>query len=373
MRVAGLLVILSGGCTASEPRSPTAAPASAEVEPARDTDDARDAEDRRDDAMGEPQRLAWRWRSPVAPGDSEPFPPMPTSVVNGPTTVEARALAEGGVEVVQSRRGRTQWTAAVGDAHHDAAALAWAGDVFVAHYCAIASGAVVTRLDRESGRVTWTQPLTGLGPVAHSRYKNAVQLEVVGGTVRVFGREAQGAYVEELDVADGHRMGHSRVEPALVELQWRAVDVPRGEAGFDLPQGWSMGEGEAPLLRYAPPGGEVRSIALPSSFGDCDTGAGLEHDGVLYLAHACGSSTGARLYALYVSEFAWQWQADLYALGPIGHFAYANRVALEWRGDRVLVFGDESLGRYVEAIDPERGGTLVNQSWPPDAALASPR
>ena len=88
-------------------------------------------------------------------------------------------------------------------------------------------------------------------------------------------------------------------------------------------------------------------------------------DGVLYLVHACSITSGARLYAVGVGETAWRWQTELYAVGPIAHSAYSNRVDLEWKDGRVVVHGDEAMGRYVEAVDPQTGETLVNKRWPP--------
>ncbi len=364
VRNVGLSLILLADCTSLEPPAPSVVPPSADAEVAEDLEES--TEPTEPDASIDAQTLPWRWRSPVATGEPDRFMPMPASVVNGATTVEARALAEGGVQVVQSRRGRTRWTATVGEAHYDTASLVWAGDVFVAHYEAIASGAQVSRLDRASGKVVWTRPLQGLGPLGHSKYSNAVQIEFTGGELWVFGREASGAYVEVLDVADGHRVDHSLVEADLVDLQWREVESPAvwGQPGFDLPTGWTMLEGSPTQLQLTPDAGDSRTVTLPGPYGNCDTGAAIEHDGTLYLANACTSSTGAHLYALSLSDFTWTWETDLSAVGPIAHSAYANRVAIEWNDGRVLVFGDEAMGRYVEALDPADGSMLVNKLWP---------
>ncbi|MCH9683392.1 MAG: hypothetical protein K0V04_18290, partial [Deltaproteobacteria bacterium] len=251
------------------------------------------------------------------------------------TRVEARARDGGRIEVVQSHRGSTQWTTIVGAPSDEAAALAWAGDVLVAHYHPMSSGADLTRLDGDTGKPIWSVPLRARGQVDHSKYRNDVQLRVAAGLVWVYGWESDGAYVETRSLEDGFMDNHLRVERGLPDIDWRAVP----ETTFDP------------------------SIVWPHAVDDCSTGASLEHDGMTYVVQACSISSGARLSARPSRGSEWTWHANLLGIGPISHSAYSNRVALEWKDDHLVVYGDEAMGRYVEVIETRTGATVVNKRW----------
>ena len=345
--------LLAAACTSAEPPPPVSAEPAPQIEEASATPSEPVVE----------QTLPWRWTVDTSSEVGETWMPMPAAVDNGTTHVEATALEDGRVEVVQSHSSVEQWRTTIGAPHEDTAALAWFGDVLAVHYSAIASGATAVRLDRRTGGVQWETPLIGLGPIGHSKYRNAVQVELRAGQAWIYGWEAQGAYVEVLDLATGRAVQHSIVEPGLTELRWEDADPPPPREGFQLPAPWGVGAGEPPVLWSRPPGAEARSIPLPGGYGSCDTGAGLEHDGVLYLARACSMSSGARLLALSISDWEWQWQHELIGLGPIAHSAYSNRVRIDHRDGRLLVYGDEAMGRYVEAVDPASGRTLATKRW----------
>ncbi len=304
--------------------------------------------------------LPWLWRSAQVAGQPERGLSMPT-FRNGTTLIEVRSREAGGLEVVQTDDGKTEWTTTLPDR---AAALAWAGDVVVAHYDPIASGTQVTRLHAETGATVWTTPLQGMGPIDHSRYRNDVQTQIAAGKIWVYGWESAGAYVEVLDLQDGHQLQHALVRPGLTELKWRPVAPPGREPRVSLPPAWTMAEGSPPVLHHAAGDDPAWSIPLPKSSGGCDTVAAVEHDGVLYLAHACSITSGARLYTLSIAERRWLKQTDLVGVGPIAHFAYFNVLDIEWRDDRVLVYGREAMGNYVEAVDPTSGITLATKRWP---------
>lgn len=91
----------------------------------------------------------------------------------------------------------------------DAAAIALVGDtLYVVNYHPIASGAVAHAYHAEHGTEIWRQHLWGRGPVAHSKYRNEVQIRVDESGVVVFGKESDGRYVEVLDPSSGALRGH---------------------------------------------------------------------------------------------------------------------------------------------------------------------
>jgi len=58
---------------------------------------------------------------------------------------------------------------------------------------------------------SWTTRLTGLGPIAHSEYLNAVQLRMIHGRPVVFGWESGGRYIEAVDPVTGAAAFHTVV------------------------------------------------------------------------------------------------------------------------------------------------------------------
>lgn len=85
--------------------------------------------------------------------------------------------------------------------------------VFIAHYSVIASGVTIHALDLNSGRERWVTRAHGLGPVAHSKYANHVELAMVRGYLTAFGRESAGRYIEVFDPRSGQVLS-TRTLPA---------------------------------------------------------------------------------------------------------------------------------------------------------------
>ena len=80
------------------------------------------------------------------------------------------------------------------------------GRIFVATYNRIAAGCRLSAFDT-SGKPLWTLILDGIGPIAHSKYSNRVQMRMIGGDPVVFGSEAK-RYIEERDAATGALVSH---------------------------------------------------------------------------------------------------------------------------------------------------------------------
>ena len=86
------------------------------------------------------------------------------------------------------------------------------GDVVVyADYMPTRTGCTLVAFDLKKQKQLWKTDLKGLGPVAHTGYSNAVNLEIINNeAVRVFGNEAAGQYVEFVDLNTGKTVGHRR-------------------------------------------------------------------------------------------------------------------------------------------------------------------
>jgi hypothetical protein len=84
------------------------------------------------------------------------------------------------------------------------------GDVLVyAEFFPSRTGCTVVAYDLKKQKQLWKTPLKGLGDIAHFRYSNAVNLEIVNSeAVRVFGKESAGQYVEFVDLKTSKTVGH---------------------------------------------------------------------------------------------------------------------------------------------------------------------
>ena len=93
---------------------------------------------------------------------------------------------------------------------HYGSVFAMSGDVLVyADFGPGRTGCSLIAYDLKQKKQVWKTALMGLGPINHSRYANAVTLEFIdAATVRVFGHESAGKYLEILDINTGKTVGH---------------------------------------------------------------------------------------------------------------------------------------------------------------------
>jgi hypothetical protein len=90
------------------------------------------------------------------------------------------------------------------------------------------------------------------------------------------------------------------------------------------------------------------------------------HHGTLYAARFSNISTGCTLHAFDVHAGTKRWTPSrLVGLGPIGHSKYLNAVQLRIIEERPVVFGWESSGRYIEAVDPTTGAQAYHSLLEP--------
>lgn len=66
-------------------------------------------------------------------------------------------------------------------------------------------------------------------------------------------------------------------------------------------------------------------------------------------------STGCEVVAMDVATGKEVWRSHLRGIGPVSHSAYRNHVHIETDGKRVTIYGNESMGRYVEQLDINTG------------------
>ena len=83
------------------------------------------------------------------------------------------------------------------------------GVVYYPVHSPIGSGCKVVAFDLTAKKELWSTGLKGMGLVLHSWYRNQVRLEVLDGdTLRVWGKESAGRYVEIVDRTTGKTVGH---------------------------------------------------------------------------------------------------------------------------------------------------------------------
>jgi hypothetical protein len=94
-------------------------------------------------------------------------------------------------------------------AGHGHTTFGFRGDVvYYADYHPSSSGCAVVAYDLKARKELWKARLQGLGPIEHTKYRNAVALEVLPGAVRVQGLESAGKYLEYVDLKTGKTIGH---------------------------------------------------------------------------------------------------------------------------------------------------------------------
>jgi opacity protein-like surface antigen len=84
----------------------------------------------------------------------------------------------------------------------------------------------------------------------------------------------------------------------------------------------------------------------------------LIRDRVLYYADYDPISDGCTVVAYDLTNKKQLWKTQLQALGGVDHSKYRNAVEMDFDGDALRVFGNESAGRYVEYVDLKEGKTV---------------
>jgi outer membrane protein assembly factor BamB len=156
------------------------------------------------------QAIAWQWAGAAAPNGMYQAPRIVRA-----GTVECTFMYEDKLYKARTscaQNGRELWQHTEANAFVDDAALVIdAGTLYSARHSDISSGCTLHAFDVQTGREKWVVALTGLGPIAHSKYFNLVQARMMSGRVAVFGWEAAGRYVEVRDASTGAMISHALV------------------------------------------------------------------------------------------------------------------------------------------------------------------
>jgi hypothetical protein len=83
----------------------------------------------------------------------------------------------------------------------------------------------------------------------------------------------------------------------------------------------------------------------------------------LYIAEHCPMRSGCSVVAVDLSTRRQVWKSHLRGIGPTAHSEYSNSVNIETDGAKVIVYGNESHGKYVEHVDMKTGKTLLNRAF----------
>jgi len=83
----------------------------------------------------------------------------------------------------------------------------------------------------------------------------------------------------------------------------------------------------------------------------------------LFVAEYSPIATGCEVIAVDLGTGKRVWKTRLRGIGPTGHSQYSNSVNIETDGAKVIVYGNESHGKYVEHVDMKTGKTLLNRAF----------
>jgi hypothetical protein len=73
------------------------------------------------------------------------------------------------------------------------------------------NGCTVIAYDMAKRRQVWRTHLKGIRVLAHSQYRNRINISKIDGTIVVYGKESFGRYIEVIDPGTGKTVGHKLV------------------------------------------------------------------------------------------------------------------------------------------------------------------
>jgi outer membrane protein assembly factor BamB len=84
----------------------------------------------------------------------------------------------------------------------------------------------------------------------------------------------------------------------------------------------------------------------------------------LFAALYDGGAPGCQVIALDARTGKLRWTTTLLGIGRMAHSKYSNQVQLELRDGRLVIYGKESAGRYIEVLSADDGHTVNNRMLP---------
>jgi len=161
-------------------------------------------------------------------------------------------------------------------------------------------------------------------------------------------------------------MTNNRPSRETVGWQWDA------EAGKHRPDSVVQGEDGSRFAFASAPGEETIELQRLQATGTplwikrisamgANAAVLLYRPGKLYAALYSEIATGCRVLAQDAASGNVLWDTPLRGLGPSHHSKYSNLVQMRFIDDRLVVFGNESGGKYVEVLDPDSGQLLSSR------------
>ena len=87
----------------------------------------------------------------------------------------------------------------------------------------------------------------------------------------------------------------------------------------------------------------------------------LTHDDTIYIGLYAHTSTGCRVLAINISSGGVIWEKQAQGLGSIGHSRYSNSVQIRMIENKLVLFGWELEGKYIEILDSNNGSLILNR------------
>lgn len=209
-----------------------------------------------------------------------------------------------------------------------------------------ATGYVVLSIDETDGSERWRRVITRDGPAPVQLSSTQPEPAIV-----VFGH-GDPPWVHELD-DEGRLTARATFGPEV----HRAFEPP---AARDLHGYRVRHRGET--LTLLGPGGLAVTLRDDDPFGGA-LGAAVPFDDLVVAVVFHGGSSGAAAYGVDPAAGEVRWTSSPGSIGSIGHSRYSNDVRAVRDGEHVVVYGDESAGRYVGVIDPVRGRLVGCEVW----------
>ncbi|HET6585406.1 MAG TPA: hypothetical protein VFG69_18235, partial [Nannocystaceae bacterium] len=189
----------------------------------------------------------------------------------------------------------------------------------------------------------------------------------------VYGNESYGKYTEIVDPARGRTLAHGVPLAALADADWR-FDRDLMAAPPPQPSSFATDGGRFVIVEPADPHdpAELRresdrgaiewSVPL-TAWNGCGRTAMLEIGDTLWAVRWCSAASGATVVGVHRERGTLVTQRALRSLPNVVHSVYRAEVELREIDGHLVVFGAELGGRYIEALDPKTGVTVVSRTF----------
>jgi hypothetical protein len=199
--------------------------------------------------------------------------------------------------------------------------------------------------------------------------ESAVQLDFVPEEVTVYLRSPTGDALDVLDANSGAVRERARfgteVRHASADPPPNAVrGTPRGRSGGPDAAYRVMREGSDGMAIARTGAIEWRTPLVPKQIFD-DHLTLVEAGGRIVAVSFCGNASGTFAFGFDPATGAIVWTSSVGSIGTIGHSRYRNDVRAVVDGERVVVYGAESSGKYVGVLDPREGRLIGWEVWRP--------